>query len=71
MRQNNTFSSPLPTNNRYIFRNAEKVGLQELGPKFTMKLRSLQKGTFDSTQGEFLWMHKQLEMNKSRRKFHL
>ncbi|OQV15105.1 Ribosome production factor 1 [Hypsibius exemplaris] len=58
-------------NHRYIFRNAEKAGLQELGPKFTMKLRSLQKGTFDSVQGEYLWMHKQLEMNKSRRKFHL
>ena len=44
--------------NRYIFRNAKKVGLQELGPRFTLKLRSLQKGTFDSKFGEYEWVHK-------------
>uniref|UniRef100_A0A672MU60 Ribosome production factor 1 n=1 Tax=Sinocyclocheilus grahami TaxID=75366 RepID=A0A672MU60_SINGR len=32
---------------RYIFKNEKKVGIQELGPRFTLKLRSLQKGTFD------------------------
>ena len=43
---------------RYIFRNEKKVGLLELGPKFTLKLRSLQKGTFNSKFGEYEWVHK-------------
>ena len=43
---------------RYIFKNAEKVGIQELGPRFTMKLRSLQKGTFNSKFGEYEWVQK-------------
>ncbi|KAI0761923.1 Brix-domain-containing protein [Irpex lacteus] len=29
---------------RYAFRSAEKVQLQEIGPRFTLKLRSLRKG---------------------------
>uniref|UniRef100_A0A0D9S6W4 Ribosome production factor 1 n=1 Tax=Chlorocebus sabaeus TaxID=60711 RepID=A0A0D9S6W4_CHLSB len=43
---------------RYIFRSEKKVGIQELGPRFTLKLRSLQKGTFDSKYGEYEWVHK-------------
>ena len=34
------------------------MGLQELGPKFTLKLRWLQKGTFDTKFGEYEWIHK-------------
>lgn len=34
------------------------MGIQELGPRFTLKLRSLQKGTFDSKFGEYEWIHK-------------
>ncbi|KAI8466209.1 MAG: anticodon-binding protein [Monoraphidium minutum] len=45
--------------------------LQELGPRFTLKLQSLQKGTFDSRGGEFEWVHKKKEMDTSRRRFHL
>ncbi|TSM94614.1 Ribosome production factor 1 [Bagarius yarrelli] len=45
---------------RYIFKNEKKVGIQELGPRFTLKLRSLQKGTFDSKFGEYEWVHKSL-----------
>ncbi|XP_039258160.2 ribosome production factor 1-like [Styela clava] len=56
---------------RYIFRNEKRVGLQELGPRFTLKLRSLQVGTFDSKFGEYEWIHKRKEMDTSRRKFHL
>lgn len=56
---------------RYIFRNSKRVGLQELGPRFTLKLRSLQKGTFDSKYGEYEWIHKRHDMDTSRRKFHL
>jgi len=55
---------------RYIFKNAKKAGLQELGPRFTLKLRSLQKGTFDSKFGEYEWIHKRSE-DTSRRKFYL
>lgn len=29
---------------RYAFRSPEKVALQEIGPRFTLKLRSLRKG---------------------------
>ncbi|KAL5021940.1 hypothetical protein ScPMuIL_001095 [Solemya velum] len=56
---------------RYVFRNSKKVGLHELGPRFTLKLRSLQKGTFDSKFGEYEWIHKRHEMDTSRRKFFL
>ncbi|GAB6029334.1 Ribosome production factor 1 [Chamberlinius hualienensis] len=56
---------------RYEFRNAAKVGLHELGPRFTLRLKSLQKGTFDSKFGEFEWVLKRHEMETSRRKFHL
>lgn len=31
--------------------------MQELGPRFTLKLRSLQKGTFDSKYGAYIWTH--------------
>ncbi|XP_069497695.1 ribosome production factor 1 [Ambystoma mexicanum] len=56
---------------RYLFKSDKKVGMQELGPRFTLKLRSLQKGTFDSKFGEYEWIHKRHEMDTSRRKFHL
>lgn len=56
---------------RYVFKNSKKAGLQELGPRFTLKLRSIQKGTFDSKYGEYEWIHKRKEMDTSRRKFHL
>ncbi len=56
---------------RYIFRSAKKVGIQELGPKFTLKLRSLQKGTFDTKFGEYEWVQKRHEMEQNRRKFSL
>ncbi|XP_058955989.2 ribosome production factor 1 [Pocillopora verrucosa] len=56
---------------RYIFKNQKKAGLQELGPRFTLKLRSLQRGTFDSKFGEYEWIHKRKEMDTSRKKFFL
>ncbi|XP_076583194.1 ribosome production factor 1 [Chaetodon auriga] len=56
---------------RYIFKNEKKVGIQELGPRFTLKLRSLQKGTFDSKFGEYEWVLKRHEMDSCRRKFQL
>ena len=52
---------------RYVFESKEdeqkqKAGLavqarlQELGPRFTMKLLSLQRGTFDSKHGDYEWV---------------
>ncbi|XP_074279587.1 uncharacterized protein LOC141604921 [Silene latifolia] len=44
--------------------------LQECGPRFVLKLVSLQHGTFDTKGGEFEWNHKP-EMDTSRRRFFL
>ncbi|XP_078431272.1 ribosomal RNA processing Brix domain protein [Wolffia australiana] len=44
--------------------------LQECGPRFTLKLISLQHGTFNTKGGEFEWNHKP-EMDTSRRRFFL
>jgi len=52
---------------RYVFDSATKARLQEIGPRFTLKLRSLQHGTFDSS-GEYIWMYKS-HMSTSRRRF--
>ena len=43
---------------------------QELGPRFTLKLKSLQLGTFDTQHGEYEWKHKP-ELDTSRRRFHM
>ncbi|RKO96205.1 hypothetical protein CXG81DRAFT_26860 [Caulochytrium protostelioides] len=55
---------------RYIFDDTKTCRLQELGPRFSLKLMSLQKGTFDSTQGEYEWVQKS-EHETSRRRFFL
>ncbi|CUS23507.1 LAQU0S10e02014g1_1 [Lachancea quebecensis] len=51
---------------RYVFRNEEKVGLQELGPQFTMKLLRLQHGIKEETE----WEHT-ADMDKEKKKFYL
>jgi ribosome production factor 1 len=48
-----------------------KVRLQELGPRFTLKLKWLLKSQFDTKFGDYEWFHKRHEMDVSRRKFHL
>jgi ribosome production factor 1 len=48
-----------------------KSRLQELGPRFTLKLRWIQSGTFDTQFGEYEWIHKRKEMDTTRRRFHL
>jgi len=55
---------------RYIFKDGKRANLQELGPRFTLKLQWLQKGTFDTKLGEYEWMHRP-EMDTSRRRFFL
>lgn len=49
----------------------EDVSLQECGPQFTLKLMSLQSGTFDPQYGEYEWVLKRHEMQKSRKRFYL
>lgn len=51
---------------RYVFRNEEKVGLQELGPQFTLKLRRIQKGIRQDIEWEY-----KTELEKDKRKFYL
>lgn len=42
---------------RYQFsKEGKRAKLRELGPRFTLKLRSMQEGTFDSKAGDFDWM---------------
>ncbi len=57
---------------RYIFaEDGTRARLQELGPRFTLKLKWLMKGTFDTKAGDYEWLHKRHEMDKTRRTFHL
>lgn len=54
---------------RYAFKNdGERAKLQEIGPRFTLKLRYLQHGTFDAKKGEyeFIWRP---DSQVSRKKF--
>lgn len=48
-----------------------KATLQELGPRFTLKMRWLQQGTFDSMFGEYEWMYRRKNLDTSKRRFHL
>ncbi|CAD5213170.1 unnamed protein product [Bursaphelenchus okinawaensis] len=57
---------------RYEFKKeGAKAALHELGPRFTLRLRWLQKGTFDSKEGEYEWVRKRHEMEASKRRFYL
>uniref|UniRef100_A0A7I4Y7G7 Brix domain-containing protein n=1 Tax=Haemonchus contortus TaxID=6289 RepID=A0A7I4Y7G7_HAECO len=57
---------------RYEFKKeGQKAALHELGPRFTLRLKWLQKGTFDTRWGEFEWVLKRHEMETSRRRFFL
>ncbi|CDW55807.1 Brix domain containing protein [Trichuris trichiura] len=52
-------------------KNGTKAALQELGPRFTLRLKAVQKGTFDPKFGQFEWVLKRHEMETSRRRFFL
>ena len=63
---------------RYIFEEKGEgkkrriaARLQELGPRFTLKMKSLQMGTFDTQHGEYEWKHKPELDRHNRRLFHL
>ncbi|CAH8624920.1 unnamed protein product [Schistosoma guineensis] len=49
--------------------NTEHIAMNEVGPKFTLKLRSIQLGTFDSQYGNYEWVRKRTEIGRSRRTF--
>ncbi|KAI9596117.1 Brix-domain-containing protein [Syncephalis fuscata] len=55
---------------RYMFKSGKRADLQEIGPRFTLKLKWLQKGTFDKENGQREWEFKS-EMETSRRRFFL
>ncbi|PVU91860.1 hypothetical protein BB561_004174 [Smittium simulii] len=55
---------------RYEFVSGKRVNLQEIGPRFTLRLQWLQKGLYDLKSGEYEWIFKP-EMETSRRKFFL
>ncbi|KAG5437051.1 hypothetical protein PCK2_001030 [Pneumocystis canis] len=52
---------------RYIFKNEKKVSLQELGPRFTLKLRVIQRGIYDKDTGDILFESKPGEESNRRR----
>lgn len=56
---------------RFIFDDDfTKCNLQEIGPRFTLRLLSIQRGTFDNQFGEYEFYYKN-KMGVRRRKFHL
>ncbi|KAJ1963691.1 Ribosome production factor 1 [Dipsacomyces acuminosporus] len=55
---------------RYIFKSGKRVDLQEIGPRFTLRLRWLQKGLYDPKNGEYEWMYK-ADLETSRRRVFL
>ncbi|KAL3309185.1 Ribosome production factor 1 [Cichlidogyrus casuarinus] len=63
---------------RYIHRDGDgpvkqndrgAVLTDEVGPRFTLKLKSIQRDTFDTKFGQFEWLRKRQDMNTSRRSF--
>ena len=56
---------------RYIFtEDFKSANLQELGPRFAMRLLYVQKGLFDPDKGDYEWLY-QDKMGVRRRKFYL
>jgi ribosome production factor 1 len=43
---------------RYVFDAVDEARLQEIGPRFTLKLRALQTGLWDSKNGQYEWRAK-------------
>ncbi|QPG75494.1 Ribosome production factor 1 [Brettanomyces nanus] len=51
---------------RYVFKDNERVGLQELGPEFTLRLRRIQNGIKEEVDWEF-----RPDMDRDKKKFYL
>ena len=56
---------------RYLFENSKKARLQELGPRFTLKPRYLQVGTFNTINAEYEWKFNHKQIETGRRKWFL
>uniref|UniRef100_A0A7S4GLG9 Brix domain-containing protein n=1 Tax=Eutreptiella gymnastica TaxID=73025 RepID=A0A7S4GLG9_9EUGL len=57
---------------RYIFDSMARVRIQELGPRFTLRLKALQAGLWDRQFGEYEWAYHKKEMGgKDRKMFNL
>jgi ribosome production factor 1 len=57
---------------RYVFEDGgTRARMQELGPRFTLKLRYLLAGPFDPRFGEYEWLYHRGTMEDSRRRFQL
>jgi len=58
---------------RYEFKSEKRAALRELGPRFTLRMKWIQKGTFDTIEGEYEWIiaGKRHEMETTRRRFFL
>lgn len=55
---------------RYIFDDqGQRVTIQEIGPRFTLKLEALQKGTFNRQSGEFDLSHRAADKAARKREF--
>lgn len=48
-----------------------RARLQELGPRFTLRMKWLMDGEFDPEHGEYEWIHRRKEMDGDKRKFYL
>ena len=56
---------------RYVFESEKKAKLQELGPRFTLKPRYLQVGTFNTLNAEYEWKFNHKQIETGRRKWFL
>ncbi len=61
---------------RYIYKKSEesnrtRARLQELGPRFTLRMRWLMNDVFDPEHGEYEWINKRKETEGNRKKFYL
>jgi len=57
---------------RYIFSDdGKRARLQELGPRFTLRLKWVLAGPFDTRLGDFEWFHRGRQLGTGRKRFHL
>jgi ribosome production factor 1 len=51
---------------RYVFEGTTRCQIQEMGPRFTLKLRYLQTGLWDPRGGEMEWIRKRHDLDKTK-----
>ncbi len=57
---------------RYVFaEDGRRARLQELGPRFTLRLKWVLAGPFDTRLGDFEWFHRGRQLGTGRKRFHL